>query len=123
MTSKKRFQPVLRFRRSIKNVNWKSDNTKTLSEARIIFPFPLKIKRKQIYEKEGQDIYIIRITTTFECQQVNFLIYPDFLRQPAARVKTKIEDFIKILIEPQSILLLTETRTWTEHKLLVQLVT
>ena len=48
-------------------------------------------KMKQKYEKEGQDIHIIRITTTFGCQQVDFLIFPDLIRQPAAIAKTKIE--------------------------------
>ena len=46
---------------------------------------------KQKYETEGQDIHIIRITTTFGCQQVDFLIFPDLIRQPAAIAKTKIE--------------------------------
>ena len=31
------------------------------------------------YEKEGQDIHIVRISTNFECQQVNFLIFPDII--------------------------------------------
>ena len=41
--------------------------------------------------------HIIRITAIFGCQQVNFLIFPNFIRQPAAIVKTKIEGFIKNL--------------------------
>ena len=32
-------------------------------EAQIIFLFSEKIKRMQKYEKEGQDIHIIKITT------------------------------------------------------------
>ena len=76
----------------------KSDTRKNNFETRIIFPFSQKIKRKQKYEKEGQDIHIFRISTTFGCQQVNFLIFPDIIRQSAAIVKTKIEVFIKKLI-------------------------
>ena len=49
----------------------------------------------QKYEKEGQNIHIIRITTTFGCQQVNFLICPNLIRHPTAIVNTKIEVFIK----------------------------
>ena len=60
-----------------------------------MFPFSQKIKRKQKYEKEGQDIFIIRISTTFWCQQVNFFLFPNHIRQPAAIVKTKLEVFIK----------------------------
>ena len=64
-------------------------------ETRIIFPFSQKIKRKQEYEKEGQDIHIIRIITIFGYQQGTFFIFSDLIRQPAAIVKTKIEVFIK----------------------------
>ena len=60
-----------------------------------LFRFLKKIKRKQKYEKEGQDTHIVRISTTFGCQQVDFLIFPDLIRQSAAIVKTKIEVFIK----------------------------
>ena len=60
-----------------------------------MFLFFQKIKRKQKYEKEGQDIYIIRITTFFGFQQVNFLVYPNLMRQTAAIVKTKIIEIIK----------------------------
>ena len=42
--------------------------------------FLKKIKGKQKYEKERQDIHIIRITTTFETQQVNFLIFSNIIR-------------------------------------------
>ena len=62
---------------------------------RSFFPFSQKIKRKHKYEKEGQDIHIVRISTTFGCQQVNFFIFPDIIRQSAAIVKTNIEVFIK----------------------------
>ena len=55
---------------------------------------PQKVKRRQKYEKEGQDIHLTRITKTFGCQQVNFLIFPNIIRQPAAIVETKIEVFI-----------------------------
>ena len=79
---------------------------------------------KKKYEKEGQNIHIIRISTTFGgCQQVNFLIFSNIIRQLPAIVKTKIEVLSKILIEEPLILLLTETETSTEHKLLVQLLT
>ena len=94
LTSKTRFQPIMRFWKSINNAHLKSDTSKNNFEARIIFPFSQKIKRKQKYEKEGQDIHIYRISTTFGCQQVNFLIFPD-IRQSAAIVKTKVEVFIK----------------------------
>ena len=57
-------------------------------EARIIFRFFQKIKRKQKYEKEAQDIHVVRISTTFGCRQVTFLIFPDIIRQSAAIVKT-----------------------------------
>ena len=60
-----------------------------------LFLFSQKIKRKQKYEKEGQDIHIVRISTTFGSQQVIFLIFPDHIRQSAAIVKTKIDVFIK----------------------------
>ena len=50
----------------------KNDASKNNFEGRIIFPFSQEIKRKQKYEKEGRDIHIIRITTTFGCQQVIF---------------------------------------------------
>ena len=52
---------------------------------------PQKVKRRQKYEKEGQDIQLTRITKTFGCQQINFLIFPNI---PAAIVETKIEVFI-----------------------------
>ena len=55
-------------------------------------PIKVRAKTKQIYEKEGQDTHITGIT--FECQQVNFLIYPNLIRQPAVIVKTKIEVFV-----------------------------
>ena len=42
------------------------------------------------YGKEGQHTHI-----TFGYQQVNSLIFPDIIRQPAATGKTKIEAFIK----------------------------
>ena len=87
LESKTRFQLII--------AHWKSDTGKNNFEARIIFPFSQKIKKKQKYEKEGQDIHIVRISTTFGCQQVNFLIFPDIIRQSAAIVKTKIEVFIK----------------------------
>ena len=90
---------------------------------RIIFPFSQKIKKKQKYEKEGQDIHIVRISTTFGCQQVNFLIFPDIITQSTAIVKTKIEVFIKILIEGPLIAPLEEIETSTENKVLVQLLT
>ena len=35
----------------------KSDTSKNNFEARIMFPFSQKIKIKQKYEKEGQDIF------------------------------------------------------------------
>ena len=53
---------------SIKNAYLKSDTSKNNFEARIIFPFSQKIQRKQKYEKEEQDIHIVRISTTFGCQ-------------------------------------------------------
>ena len=71
------------------------DTSKNNFESLIMFLFSQKIKRKQKYDKDGQDIHIIRITTTFGCQQVNFLIFPELIRQPAAIVKTKIKVFIK----------------------------
>ena len=53
--------------------------------------------KKEKYGKEGQDIHIVRITTTFERQKVIFLIFPHLIRQSAAFAKTKIEVFIKNL--------------------------
>ena len=47
-----------------------------------------KTKRKQKYEKEEQDIHVIWIITTSGSQQVTFLVFPDFIRQPAATVRT-----------------------------------
>ena len=88
-----------------------------------MFPFSQKIKRKQKYEKKGQDIHIVRISATIGCQQGNFLIFSDIVRQSAAIVILKLKFLSKILIEGQLILLLTETETSTEHKVLVQLVT
>ena len=60
-----------------------------------LFPFFQKIKRKQKYEKEGQDIHIVGISTTFGCQLVTFLTFPHIIRQSTTIVKTKIEVFIK----------------------------
>ena len=60
----------------------KNDASKNNFEGRIIFPFSQEIKRKQKYEKEGRDIHIIRITTTFGCRQVIFLIFSNLIRQP-----------------------------------------
>ena len=54
------------------------------------FRFLKRLKKKQKYEKEAQDIHIFRISTTFGCQQVKFFIYPDIKRESAAIVKTKI---------------------------------
>ena len=73
----------------------KSNTSKNNFDPKIIFLFSQKIKRKHKYEKEGQDIHMSRITTTFGCQQLNFSIFPDLIRQPAAIVQTKIKVFIK----------------------------
>ena len=73
----------------------KSDTSKSNLEAKIIFLFSQKIKRKQANEEEEPDIYITRITTTFECYQIKFLIFLDLIKQLIAIVKTKIESFIK----------------------------
>ena len=73
----------------------KSDTSKSNFEAKIIFLFSQKIIRKQTHEEEGPDIYITRITTTFECYQINFLIFLDLIKQLIAIVKSKIESFIK----------------------------
>ena len=62
----------------------KSNTSKNNFDPKIIFLFSQKIKRKHKYEKEGQDIHISRITTTF-----------DLIRQPAAIAQTKIKVFIK----------------------------
>ena len=59
------------------------------------FPFSQKIKRKEKCEKEGRDIHIFRISTTFVCQQVNFLIFSNIITQSTIVVKTKIEVFTK----------------------------
>ena len=72
LASKTRYQPILRFCKSVKNAHSKADTSKNNFEARIIFSFSQKIKRNQKFEKEGRDIHIIRIATTFGCQQVNF---------------------------------------------------
>ena len=77
-------------------------HTKTAILVRIIwgenhFSVFSKNLKKENYEKEGQDIHIVRISTTFECQKVSFLIFPHLIRQSAAIAKTKIEVFIKNL--------------------------
>ena len=95
LTSKIRFQPILRFSKSIKNARKKGNTSKNNFDPKIIFLFSQKIKRKHKYEKEGQDIHISTITTTFGCQQLNFFIFPDLISQPAAIVQAKIAVFIK----------------------------
>ena len=52
--------------------------------------FLKKLKEKQKYEKAGQDIHIVRISTIFI-----FLVFPDFIRKFVAIVETKTEAFIK----------------------------
>ena len=77
--SKTRFQPdcqLLGFE-DYKERALKGDSNKTNFETMIIIPFSEKIKRKYTYEKEKQDIHITRITTSFGCQKVNFLIFLD----------------------------------------------
>ena len=78
---------------------------------RSFLPFSQKIKKKQKYEKEGKDIHIVRISTTFGFEHVNFLIFPDIITQ-----STEMKFLSKRLIEGPLILLLTETETSTEHK-------
>lgn len=59
------------------------------------FWFSQKIKRKQTYEKDGQYIHIIRITTTFRCQLANALVFFGLIRQHAAIRKTKLKFLLK----------------------------
>ena len=59
------------------------------------FRFLKKLKESRNMKKNGKDIHIARIATSFGCQQVNFFMFSDVIRQSAAIAKTEIEVFIK----------------------------
>ena len=89
LISKTRFQPILRFWKSVKNPHYKSDTSKNNFEARTFFPFSQKIKESRNMKKKDKIFALSKLLLPLGANKLIFWYF-----QPAATVKTKIKVFI-----------------------------